>query len=76
VLAGCAGSTPTPAPTPPPPVTAMPTSPAACEALRPGFPVKELSYDGKADTAETVAEVRAGNARARSLNARFVATCP
>ncbi|MDP2377804.1 hypothetical protein [Reyranella sp.] len=69
-LAGCLGAAP------PPPVTAIPTSAAACEGLRPGFPVKELTYDRTADTAETVAEVKAGNARARSLNARFAAACP
>ena len=60
----------------PPPVTAMPTSAPACEAMRPGFPVREITYDGKADTPQTVNEVIAANGRARSLNARFAATCP
>ena len=69
-LGGCLGDDA------PPPVSAMPTSAAACEALRPGFPVREITYDGKADTPQTVTEVRAGNTRARSLNARFEATCP
>lgn len=61
---------------PPPPVTSAPRSPAVCEALRPAFPVPELSYDSKLDTRETVADVKAGNRRTRSLNARFAAACP
>lgn len=69
-LGGCLGGEA------PPPVTAMPTSAPACEAMRPGFPVHEITYDGKADTPQTVTEVRAANGRARSLNARFAATCP
>lgn len=69
-LAGCLGGEA------PPPATAMPTSAPACEAMRPGFPVHEITYDGKADTPQTVTEVRAANGRARSLNARFEAACP
>ncbi|MGQ3301766.1 hypothetical protein [Reyranella sp.] len=54
----------------------MPTSAPAYEALRPGFPVREITYDGKADTPQTVTEACAANTRARSLNARFEAACP
>lgn len=50
----------------PPPVTAIPTTAAACEALRPDMPIR---YSGKSDTAETVRQVRA-------VNARFAAACP
>ena len=49
-----------------PPVSAIPTTAAACEGLRPGFPI---TYSGKSDTAETVRQVRA-------VNARFAAVCP
>lgn len=59
-----------------PPVTAVPTSAAACEAMRPAFPHPELDYDSEHDTAATVADVKASNKRTRSLNARFAATCP
>lgn len=69
-LSGCLGGGS------PPPVAAMPTSAPACEALRPGLPVREITYDGKADTPQTVSEVRAANGRARSFNARFAAACP
>lgn len=55
----------TPAPTPPP-VTAIPTTAAACEALRPDMPIR---YSSKSDTAETVRQVRA-------VNARFASACP
>ncbi len=70
VLAGCLGDST------PPPVTSIPTTAAACEGLRPAFPVRELSYDSKLDTKETIADVRGGNLRTRSLNARFKAACP
>lgn len=49
-----------------PPVSAVPTTAAACEALRPDMPIR---YSGKGDTAETVRQVRA-------VNARFAAACP
>lgn len=58
-LAGCLGNSP-------PPVTAMPTTAAACEAMRPAFPI---TYSSKSDTAETVRQVR-------GANARFLASCP
>lgn len=60
LLTGCLGNDS------PPPVTAIPTSAAACEALRPALPI---SYSSKSDTAETVRQVRA-------VNARFAAACP
>lgn len=59
LLSGCLGN-------PPPPVSAIPTTAAACEAMRSAFPI---TYSGKSDTAETVRQVRAANAR-------FVAACP
>lgn len=59
LLSGCLGNDG------PPPVTAIPTTAAACEALRPDMPIR---YSGKGDTAETVRQVRA-------VNARFVAAC-
>lgn len=59
LLAGCLGNDA------PPPVSTIPTTAAACEALRPGFPI---TYSGKGDTAETVRQVRA-------VNARFAAAC-
>lgn len=69
-LAGCIpGSSP-------PPVTAIPTSAAACEAMRPAFPLPLVSYDSKADTPQTVADIRADNARKKGHNARFQAACP
>lgn len=49
-----------------PPVTAIPTTAAACEALRPNLPIR---YSSKGDTAETVRQVRA-------VNARFASACP
>lgn len=58
MLAGCISNDP-------PPVTAIPTTAAACEALRPGFPI---TYSGKGDTPETIRQVRA-------VNARFTAAC-
>lgn len=59
-LAGCIpGSSP-------PPVSALPTTAAACEAMRPAFPI---TYSGKSDTEETVRQVRVANAR-------FAASCP
>lgn len=70
-LAGCLSND-----APPPPVNAIPTSAAACEALRPGFPVKLVAYDSIKDTPETVADVKASNVRAKSLNARFATACP
>ena len=60
VLAGCMGDAA------PPPVTAIPTSAAACEALRPAFPIL---YHGKTDAPDT-------QARIKSANARFAAACP
>lgn len=59
LLSGCLGNDP-------PPVSALPTTAAACEALRPAFPI---TYSGKSDTPETVKQVRAANAR-------FLASCP
>lgn len=50
----------------PPPVTAIPTTAAACEALRPDMPI---TYSSKSDTPETVKQVRA-------VNARFASACP
>lgn len=61
LLAGCLGSQDAP-----PPVSAVPTTAAACEALRPDMPIR---YSGKSDTPETVRQVRA-------VNARFAAACP
>jgi hypothetical protein len=58
-LAGCLSNDP-------PPVTTIPTTAAACEALRPGFPI---TYSGKGDTAETVRQVRV-------VNARYAVACP
>lgn len=49
-----------------PPVSAVPTTAAACEALRPDMPIR---YSSKGDTPETVRQVRA-------VNARFAAACP
>lgn len=60
-LGGCLGDGSTP-----PPITAMPTSAAACEALRPAMPI---SYSSSRDTPETVKGVR-------QANARFKAACP
>lgn len=57
-LAGCNDS--------PPPVTSAPRTPAVCEALRPAMPVR---YSSKADTQETVRQVR-------EVNARYLAACP
>ena len=48
------------------PVSALPTTAAACEALRPDMPIR---YSGKQDTAATVRQVR-------SVNARYAAACP
>ena len=48
--------------TPPPP----PTAASVCEALRPDMPVK---YHAKTTDAETIANIRRGNAR-------FAAACP
>lgn len=59
LLSGCLGNDP-------PPVSALPTTAAACEALRPAFPI---TYSGKSDTPETLKQVRAANAR-------FLASCP
>lgn len=59
LLSGCLGNSP-------PPVSAIPTTAAACEALRPAFPI---TYSSKSDTPETVKQVRAANAR-------FLASCP
>lgn len=60
LLAGCMpGSSP-------PPVTAIPTTAAACEAMRPAMPI---TYSSKSDTPETVRQVRAANAR-------FTSACP
>lgn len=49
----------------PPPVSAIPTTSATCEALRPDMPIR---YSSKGDTVETVKQVRA-------VNARFAAAC-
>lgn len=70
LLGGCLGNEA------PPPVTAIPTSAAACESLRPGFPVKLVEYDSRSDTPQTVSGVKESNLRARVLNARFQAACP
>ena len=48
------------------PVSAIPTTAAACEALRPDMPIR---YSSKSDSPETVRQVRA-------VNARYVAACP
>lgn len=59
-LAGClAGSAE------PPPPSSTPTTAATCEALRPDMPIR---YSSKADTPETVRQVKA-------VNARFSAAC-
>lgn len=50
----------------PPPVTAMPTTAGACEAMRPAMPI---TYHGQKDQPDTVAKIKAANAR-------FSAACP
>lgn len=42
------------------------STPAVCEALRPAMPI---AYHGNSDTADTIARIRAANAR-------FAAACP
>ena len=59
-LAACMGDSA------PPPVTAIPTSAAACEAMRPAFPIL---FHGKTDAADTVVHIKAANAR-------FAGACP